>query len=137
MENTTATTPGTLQFMREGFENFTKGHFMDIVNNCTDDVVWGMYKVPGVEPSGTYYGKEGVQEFFSKLNQNLVFSRFDVQEYVIQGDHVIVLGHETAIVKKTGKTLDHDWCMSFTLKDGKIQRYFHYTDTRDQWQAFQ
>ncbi len=136
MGNTTViSTKSNLQNVQEGFDNFAKGNISEIVNKCTDDVVWGIYKNPDIEPSGNYYGKEGVQEFFSKLAQNVQYTSFEPKEFIVQGDRVIVFGHQTATVKKTGKTFDHDWCMSFKLKDGKTQRYFAFVDTRDQSQA--
>lgn len=135
MENVSISAKSNLQLAQEGFANFAKGNIKDIINQCSDDVVWATYKNPDAEPSGKFYGKEGVQEYFSKLAENVQFLSFEPKEYIVQGDTVVVLGHQKAVVKQTGKTFEHDWCMVFKLRDGKTQNCFMFLDSRDIAQA--
>lgn len=137
MKNVTIAPKTNLQLAQEGFDNFAKGNIPEIINQCTEDVVWGTYRNPGVEPSGLYYGKEGVQQYFTQLAANVQFISFEPKEYIVQGDTVVVLGHQKAVAKPTGKTFDHDWCMVFKLREGKTRHCFMYMDSRDIAQAVQ
>lgn len=67
----------------------------------------------------SFKGKEEVRKFFNAIAENVTYSRFEPKEFFNDKDAVIVLGHHTGTVKKTGKTYDHDWCMMFRLRDGK------------------
>jgi ketosteroid isomerase-like protein len=125
-----------LQIIQQAFDDFSKGNIGAIVNACSDDVVWGSYKIPDVPMSGLFYGKEGVQEFFTELGANVHYSFFAPKEFITQGDRVVVLGHHTGTVTKTGKSFDHDWCFTFKMNNGKVQNYFAYTDSREQALAF-
>lgn len=134
---TTVGTTSAVKVIQKAFEDFAAGNVMAIVNACADDVIFGGYRNPHFRPSGLYYGKEGVIEFFNQLDQNIRYTVFETHEFIGQGDRVIVLGHQTGMVKNTGKTFDHDQCFSFIVRDGKIQSYFGFQDTYDLAQAFQ
>ena len=133
---TALTTTSNVQIIRQSFENFIKGNIPPIIDTCADDIIWGSYKNPDVPASGTFYGKEGVMEFFLELAKEVNYTNFEPREYITEGDNVVVLGHQTAIVKSTGNTFDHDFCFHIQMRNGKLQRFFAYVDTRDQSQAF-
>lgn len=135
--STSITVSPALQVVKQAFEDFVHGNITGIVNACADGVIFGGYRNPYIRPSGLYYGKEGVIEFFNLLDKNYMFAVFEPEEYITQDDRVIVLGHEAGTVKSTGKTFDLDWCMCFTIRNGKIQNYFGFEDTYELARAFQ
>jgi uncharacterized protein len=137
METTTTTTQNNVQVIQQTFNDFLQGNIAGIIDACTEDVQWGIYKVPNSPFSGVLRGKEGVQEFFSAITQTLNYSSFEPIEFIAQGDNVIVLGHHTATVKNTGKQFDHDFCMHFKLQNSKIVRYFGFVDSYDEFKAYQ
>jgi uncharacterized protein len=126
----------SLQVVQQGFHDFANGNIAAVINSCAHDVVWGSYKNPGVSPSGLFYGKEGVQEFFTLLAEKVNLNVFEPKQFICQDDDVVVLGHQAGIVKATEKMFDHDWAMHFHIQDGLIRNFFAYVDTRDQSQAF-
>jgi uncharacterized protein len=134
--SSTVATSSALKVIQQAFGDFASGNIMGIVNACADDVIFGGYRNPHIRPSGLFYGKEGVIEFFNQLDQNIRYTLFEPREFISQDDRVIVLGHQTGTVKHTGKTIDQDWCFSFTVRDGKIQNYFGFEDTYELAQAF-
>lgn len=137
METQTSTATRTnQQTIQQAFEDFKAGNISAVIDICADDVLWASYRNPDVPYSGSFYGKEGVQDFFSKLAQNVEYTNFEPREYIVQGDNIAVTGHHTGIVKSTGKTFDHDWCLTFKMNNGKVSRFFSYVDTRDHSQAF-
>jgi uncharacterized protein len=138
MESTINTATQTnVQLVQRGFNDFIQGNIADIVDHCTDDVQWGTFKVPDVPFTGTFNGKEGVQEYFSQLVQNVNFTSFEPKEFFAQGDRVLVLGRSSGTIKKTEKTFDRDWCMSFRIREEKIAEYFAFIDTYDIYRNYQ
>jgi ketosteroid isomerase-like protein len=133
---TSIATRSNLQIIQQAFANFAEGKISAIVDVCAEDVVWGSYKVPGIDITGSFFGKEGVQEFFTRLGEQIHYSYFEPKEFIVQGDTVIVLGHHTGTVRSTGRSFDHDWCFSFKMRHGKLQQYFAFTDTYEQARAF-
>ncbi|MEP6596374.1 MAG: nuclear transport factor 2 family protein [Ginsengibacter sp.] len=133
---TATLTKNNVQIIQQAFDDFGKGNIQGILDVCTNDVVWSSAENPNVPIAGTFKGKDGVSKFFSAIAENVVYLRFEPREFFNDKDAVIVLGHHTGTVKKTGKTYDHEWCMIFKLRDGKIYNYYVFVDTRDQAESF-
>lgn len=135
METLTAT-KNNVQVVQKAFDDFLKGNISAVVDISTDDVEWSSYDNPDVPYATTYHGKKGVAQFFSNLAETINYTKFEPRQFVSQGDDVVVFGRHAASVKATGKTFDHEWCFSFKMRNGKVQRFFAYVDSRDQAQAF-
>jgi uncharacterized protein len=133
---TSVSTRSNVQIIQQAFTDFSKGNIPAIIKLCTEDVVWGSFKVPGVSFSGQFFGKEGAQEHFSELAENVDFSVFEPREFIAQGDVVMVLGHQAGLVKTTGKRFDSDWCFYFKMNEGKLQRFFSFADSYDLYKNF-
>ena len=125
-----------VEVIEHAFADFASGNINRILDNCTNDILWILPKNPGVPITGTFEGKEGVLQFFETLSENVDYSKFEAKEFLNDKEVVIALGHQTGKVKKTGKTFDHDMCMVFRLRAGKIYHYFGFVDTRDQAESF-
>ena len=125
-----------VEVIQRAFADFASGKINRIIDNCTNDILWILPKNPGVPITGTFEGKEGILNFFEAVAENVEFSNFEPKEFFNDKEVVIVLGHQTGKVKKTGKTFDHDWCMVFRLRAGKIYHYYGFVDTRDQAESF-
>ena len=137
METSTSLAVRTnVQIVQEGFNHFGKGNIQGILDLCADDVIWDGFKNPDVPFSGTFYGKEGVQEFFKRLGESVTFTHFEPREFFSDGNNVFVTGHEEAQVKETGNTYSSDWCMHFRLQDNRFKHFFAYTDTYTETKAF-
>ena len=138
MESSTLTSAKTnVEIVQENISEFLKGNIAHIVNNCTDDIVWSTYKIPGIPLTDTFHGKEGVQEYFQLLNDAIQFTSFAAKDFLSQGNLVVVLGQTTGVVKSTGKSFDYYWCMQLRLKDGKTYEYFISTDSYQIFKSFQ
>ena len=64
-----------------------------------------------------------------RLAESLEFQQFEPQEFIAQGDRVVVLGHTRAAFKTNGRVADQDWIMVFTVRDGKVVYYRYLEDT--------
>ena len=133
---TATQTKNNIAIVQQAYADFGKGNVQGILEVCTNDVVWASTDNPGVPFTGTFRGKEGVGKFFSAIAENIDYSNFEPREFFSDKEAVIVLGHHTGKVKRTGKTFDHDWCMIFKMTDGKVYNFYVFLDTRDQAESF-
>ena len=92
---------------------------------------------------GEYDGIAGVQNFFTRSNNDRTVEDFTVSKYVAQGNNVGVFGHYVYRAKGSGDKLEADWGAVVELHDGKIAKYQSYEDTymaaagyRDKTQSF-
>jgi uncharacterized protein len=127
----------SIQTVKVAFDDFLKGDIQAILDGCTDDIEWGAHYNPTVPYGKTYEGKAGAAEFFKTLSESVNYTRFEPKEYYADGDKVFVRGYHQAVVKSTGKTFGHNFLMEFTIRGGKVSRFFAYVDTNDQAKAFQ
>lgn len=135
MEATIATR-SNLEIIQQAFTDFANGRISSIMDICTDDVRWATYKVPGAASSGSFFGKEGIEEFFVKLGAEIVFSIFEPKDFIVQDNLVVVFGYCVGTVQRTGKSFSGEWCYKFRMAEGRVKEFFGYIDSYEQAKAF-
>ena len=122
------------------FEAFGRGDIPTVLGMLADDVKFQspVTRVEHVEISWSRprKGREEVAQFFKELTEKVQPEPFEVLETTAQGDKVVVEGRNKGSVRFTGRTYEHDWVMTFTLRNGKITSLQHYYDTADVSIAF-
>jgi ketosteroid isomerase-like protein len=112
------------------YRYFGEGNVAAVLDLCTDDIKW---TCPGPEDilpyTGTHVGKEGVAKFFKEIYANKDFPKFEVKDYVSEGNKVVALGYWDAKSKKTGKPYSGYWAMAFYFRDGKLAEHREYYDS--------
>lgn len=103
------------------FAAFGEGDVDKFVETVSDDTVW-VYHGTQVIPRGTYEGKEGARRFISNILNNTEIINFEPQQYIVEGDTVVVLGQEHQKVKKSGKELKQKWVQVYTVENDLITR---------------
>ena len=124
------------QLVQEAYRMFQRGDIPGILDRCTDDAEWTSPESEYVPFAGSFHGRQGVAEFFSKLDASTQAIRFEPREFIAEGDKVVVLGHATWHVKSTGRELDTPWVHVFTMRDGKMSRFEAFADTAAAERAF-
>ena len=114
---------------QRGYALFKAGDIKNLVELCTDDIVWSAIDSESVPYSGIYKGKEGVVEFFTKLSQAIEIERFEPSTFIAEGDQVAVEGTSTSTVRSTGSPVANRWMHVFTMRNGKICRLTQYDDS--------
>ena len=122
--------------VRQVYEAFDRGDIPAMLGMLTDDVEFTLQGPPVIPYAGAHRGREGVAEYFSLLDNNLEFERFEPREFVSQGDTVVVLGDDRSLVKSTGRAFEEEWAHVYTLRDGKIAKARFFEDTAAQVVAF-
>ena len=118
-----------VEIIRRGYEAFGRGDLNALLDLFDDDIEWTAPGPPELPTAGTRRGRAQVAEFFNAIGQTWEIQRFDPHTFIAQGDHVVVVGDDTARVKATGKVLDTPWVHVFTMRGGKVVRFQEFLDT--------
>jgi ketosteroid isomerase-like protein len=117
------------QRVQESYRLFQNGDIQGILERCHDDAEWLSPDSDVMPFAGSFHGKPGIAEFFSKLDATLQAVRFEPREFIAEGDKVVVLGQASWHAKPTGRRFDVPWVHVFTMRDGKVARFEAFTDT--------
>jgi ketosteroid isomerase-like protein len=67
--------------------------------------------------------------FFATLGEDVEFHKFEPQEFIAQGDHLVVLISSDATLTRTGRKLTDHVAHVWTFKGGKVARFEIFQDT--------
>lgn len=119
-----------LAVVRRLYSGFEQGDIPGVLAQLSEDVVW---TIPGTDASpvsGVFHGRDGVNEFFSKVLATFDIDGFAPGQFFADGDTVVVLGTEMAAPK--GRPLAAtDWVHVFKVRDGHIVEFREYFDTAE------
>jgi uncharacterized protein len=119
-----------IQIVRKAYQDFMSGNIPALLESLSDEVDWF---IPGpsnvVAFVGQRRGRQQVGEFFSELAKSQSAKEFEPQEFIGDGDKVVVLGRQQWQVKSTGRTYADEWAHVFWMEKGKIARFKEYHDT--------
>jgi uncharacterized protein len=114
--------------VRMAYDAFGRGDIDALLALLDENVEWITPGPSDVPTAGERRGRQAVGEFFKTLNETFEITKFQTQEFVAQGDRVVVFGTDTAKVKATGKVLDFNWVHYFGVKNDKIVNFREYGD---------
>ncbi len=118
------------RLVQTAYAAFGRGDIQGVLNTLHDQIVWK--PVTGasrqVPMAGERRDKAGVATFFKQVGESIQFSRFEPREFVAQGDRVVALGHYTGKATNGG-SMDSDFVMVFTVKNGKIVEFQEFLDS--------
>lgn len=117
------------RIVESAYEAFKQGDIGSVLDLYSEDAEGEIPGPPDMPIAGSYNGREGVEEFLTKLTSVQEAQRFEVHEFIAQGDKVVVLGEYAWRVKATGDTYGCKWAHVLTVDDGKITRFVEYADT--------
>lgn len=124
-----------LQTVRKIYEAFIAGNLQGILKPLANNVDWrimGHYeKVPW---AATWQGREALERYFGILAKALEIEVFQPDEFLVDGDNVVVLGHERMVARATGRLVEASWAQVWTFREGKVIRYREYSDSAA-WEA--
>jgi len=121
-------TAQNVQTVKAFFTAIGRGDREALLKLVAEDVEW---IIPGRDwpLAGTHRGHAGVLELLENASQSLETST-EPQEFIAQGDRVLVVGTATGRVKATNKPFEDDWIFALTVQDGKLTSIREYIDTQ-------
>lgn len=81
--------------------------------------------------AGVRKGRDGAAAALATLDELLEFEEFAPQQFLAQGDTVVVLGYERIRVRATGRSFTNTWTHVLKLREGKVLRLRTYDDTAE------
>ncbi|MBV1933249.1 MAG: nuclear transport factor 2 family protein, partial [Parvibaculaceae bacterium] len=83
-----------------------------------------------------YDGMEEARRFFETVLASVDIHVFDTQEFLSDGDKVVVTGVLHLTAKSTGCDIKSDFVHVITMKDGKWSKFRDFMDTHEAVNAF-
>jgi uncharacterized protein len=117
------------RLVQQAYQSIKAGDLQLLLNSFAVDVQWQLPEMENVPFAGKWQGPEGVKQFFGKVFEVQDVVEFEPEEYIAQGDKVVVLGHFLMRIKATAREFGSDWAHIWTVKDGKVTRFYEYVDT--------
>ncbi len=126
-----------LRIVKEGYAAFGRGDVAAALSNYAEDVDWAMPGSPDIFPyAGKRRGREQVAQFYSTFAQTEDVKQMDLQDFIVQGDKVLVFGHYQGRVRSTGRSYAKDFIHAVTLRDSKVIKFREYVASDDMYEAF-
>lgn len=125
---------GNVKVLREGYElwNKSKATSADYwMNLISDDVRWRTLGagVAGAEFTKECCSKRDVQRYFEKMSEQWELLSYVADEFIAQGDRVVMLGSCKWEHRQTKKIVDSPKVDVLRFREGKIVDFMEYYDT--------
>lgn len=103
------------------FSAFSSGDIEKFVATVSENTIW-IYHGTQIIPKGIFEKKEGVRAFFSNIIEKTEIINFEPQQYIVEGNMVVVLGREHQRVKRSGRELKQKWVQIYTVENELITK---------------
>lgn len=103
------------------FSAFGSGDVEQFVATVSEDTVW-IYHGTHIIPAGTFEKKEGVRTFFTNIMERTEIINFEPQQFIVEGNMVVVLCREHQRVKRSGSELKQQWVQIYTVENNLITK---------------
>ncbi|TDG11372.1 nuclear transport factor 2 family protein [Seongchinamella unica] len=118
----------TIDVVRGVYEGFGNGDIPAVLELLADDCSWT--EAAGGPYGGVYVGPQAILDgVFMKLGDDWNGFTAMPQDFVADGDRVVVLGEYSGSYKATGRSFRSPFAHAWTVKDGKAVRFQQYVDT--------
>jgi len=99
---------------------------------CADNIAFGSLaqgQAAGARYLTAYQGSGALKDYFAGLTRDWEMIEYVAEQFVAQGDRVVMLGRCTFRYKNTGKVVSTPKCDSWRFADGKAVEFYEYYDT--------
>lgn len=122
-------TPNNVALVQKLYEAFGKGDVQTILNALAPDVTWSADGPASLPFYGNRKGPAQVAQFFQAVGTRMRIHEFAPQEFIAQGDQVVVIGFERGEAVSTGKGYAGHWAHVFRIQGGKVVAFREFCDT--------
>ncbi|TDS72004.1 hypothetical protein C7434_0797 [Pantoea sp. PNA 14-12] len=99
----------------------------ELVSEKVDWLIAGNTQV--VPWIGRKKGRAGVAEFYAQIREQTTSEKFDINDILINGNHVVATGELATRVKKTGKLIETEFVLDMYIEQGLITRFRMFEDS--------
>lgn len=130
------TPPDNIAVTRAIFACFGAGDIPGILALLDDDIVIEFYGPAVIPYAGTRHGKDAARAFFETVLDAVDVHRFEPEEFLADGDKVVVTGHLALTARSTGRPIESDFVHVITMAGGRWRRFRDFMNTAVAAQAF-
>jgi ketosteroid isomerase-like protein len=73
-----------------------------------------------------FTGRPQVRRFFERILERLEIAAFNTDQFVVEGDTVVIFGSESGTVKATQQPFRNEWSQKYVVRDGLIVEMAEY-----------
>ena len=73
-----------------------------------------------------FTGRAEVRRFFERILDRLDMAEFNTDQFVVQGDTVVIFGSESGTVRQSGQAFRNEWTQKYVVKNGLIVEMAEY-----------
>ena len=118
------------------FERFGAGDIDGILAWFAPDAVIDFYGPATIPYAGHYEGLDGARRFFEMVLSSVDIHQFDPEEFICEGNKVVVTGHLNLTARSTGGAIDSDFVHVITVENGKWIWFRDFMNTHEAVTAF-
>jgi ketosteroid isomerase-like protein len=119
-----------LEVVQAAYAAFGSGNIPAVLELVAEDVDWTFRGASGLPYTGTFRGRSAVEKWFASVFQTDDIQAFEPREFLAGGEHVTVLGWERTRALPGGKVFESEWVHVFTVRDGRVARFWGMYDTQ-------
>ncbi|GAA3188180.1 hypothetical protein GCM10010486_65870 [Nonomuraea roseoviolacea subsp. carminata] len=108
---------------------FGDGDVDSALGLLSQDVIWHVDGAPGVPTVGLRQGRDRVAQWIADFPSTFEPRGGQIFTVTGHGDEAVVCGRFHLLVRATGRTVEGDYAIRFTVRDGKIGRYQIFEDS--------
>jgi uncharacterized protein len=118
-----------LSIVQTTYAAFGRGDVPAIVELLADDASWQFIGDRATPYTGLFKGRKQIGDWFALIPQFDAIHAFEPREFLVGPDHVTVLGWERTAATATGKVFEAEWVHVFSVRNGRITRFWGMFDT--------
>lgn len=119
------------------YEAFAQGNIPYILSQVGDTFEWTDSGAPYVPYAGTYRGRDGFADFFTKMGKEGNVIKWSVNDLQAVGNEVMARGEFGIQSHTTGKSAETDWVMIWQFQGDTLVGGRSYLNTAAIAEAFQ
>ncbi|WP_296712413.1 nuclear transport factor 2 family protein [Rhodoblastus sp.] len=126
-----------VELVKSLYAAFLKGDIDKILAGADPNIEWASNADPALLPwGGDRKGLREIRAYFSQLAENVEIESFTPRDFYAGINFVVVLGHSTGRMKRSGGRFDDEWAHFFRITGGKVVSFREYLDTHAIVQAY-
>lgn len=122
-------TEANVKQVQETFARFGRGDVPAILEMLDENVLIEFYGPPVIPYAGTYRTRREARRFFETVLSSVDIHQFEPQEFIAQGDKVVVTGHLRLTARATGGSIESDFVHVITVRNGLWLRFRDFMNT--------
>lgn len=112
--------------VRRMFAAFGAGDLDALLETVHPDSRWRYYGANPRLSAAEFRGHAAVRKFFAGILERLEMTEFNTDEFVAEGDTVVIFGSEAGTVRATGQPFRNVWSQKYVVRDGLIVEMAEY-----------